>query len=297
MRLQLRFVSGTDLLLTFMALIWGVNYSVVKQTLSQMQPLAFNALRFSLASISLFLVLRLFEGGRLMRVGSLKQVFSLGVIGYCLHQILFIAGIAQIAAGLSALIMATSPIFVIVLNLFTRVEKSSPRILLGIILSLGGVLMLVIGAQPDSASTETLIVGGGLTLLSAICWASYTVLSKPHLASCSPLRLTTATMIFGTIILDIAAIPSLLTQQWDIITPLGWAGLAYSFVFTGVLGYVIWNIGVQRTGPARTAIYQNLTPVFAAVVSYILLGEVLSKQQFLGAGMILAGIYVTKTQQ
>lgn len=295
MRPQLRFVSGTDLLLTFMALIWGVNYSVVKQTLSEMQPLAFNALRFSLASIFLFLVLRLFEGGGLMDRRSLKQVFILGVIGYGLHQILFISGIAHITAGLSALMMATSPVFVIVLNLFTRVEKSSPRILLGIFLSLGGVLMLVIGGQPDPASTETLIVGGGLTVLSAICWASYTVLSKPHLATYSPLRLTTATMIFGTIILDIAAIPSLLTQQWRIITPLGWAGLAYSFVFTGVLGYVIWNIGVQRTGPARTAIYQNLTPVFAAIVSYLLLGEILSTQQFVGAGMIFAGIYLTKT--
>jgi drug/metabolite transporter (DMT)-like permease len=295
MRPQLRLVSTTDLLLTFMALIWGVNYSVVKETLLEMLPLAFNALRFSLASILLFLVLRLFEGGRLMYRQDLKQLFILGVIGYCFHQVSFILGIAQTTASLSALMIATSPVFVLVLNLLTRVEKSSWKILLGVVLSLAGVLMLVVGSQPDLAFARTYIAGGGLTLLSAICWAGYTVLSKPYLVKYSPLRLTAVTMILGTIILDIVSIPSLLSQQWHVITPLGWAGLAYSSVFTGVLGYVIWNIGVQRSGPARTAIYQNLIPVIAMAVSYLLLGEILSMPQLVGAGMILVGIYLTKT--
>ena len=295
MRPRLRLVSETDLLLTFMALIWGVNYPVVKQTLSEIQPLAFNALRFSLASISLLFILMLFEGGGLMDRRNLKWVFILGTIGYGIHQILFISGIAHITASLSALMIATSPVLVMLLNLFVRVEKSSPKILFGIVLSLGGVLLLVIGANSDSTSPQSLMVGVGLTFLAAIFWATYTVLAKPYLATYSPLRLTTIAMIFGTIFLDIVAIPSLLTQQWRTITPVGWAGLVYSFIFTGVLGYLIWNIGVQRTGPARTAIYQNLTPVFAAIVSYFLLGEVLSTQQFIGAGMVFAGIYLTRT--
>jgi O-acetylserine/cysteine efflux transporter len=202
---------------------------------------------------------------------------------------------AYITASLSALIIATSPVLVILLNLFANVEKSSPKILFGIVLSLGGVLLLVIGAHSDSTSPQTLMVGVSLTFLAAIFWATYTVLAKPYLATYSPLRLTTTAMIFGTIVLDIVAIPSLLTQQWGTITPVAWAGLAYSFIFTGVLGYLIWNIGVRRTGPARTAIYQNLTPVFAAIVSYLLLGEVLSAQQLIGAGMVFAGIYLTRT--
>jgi len=277
-----------------LALIWGVNYSVVKQTLQEILPLAFNALRFSLASILLLFVLQMSDGGLLLERRDFNRVFMLGILGYALHQILFIVGIAQTTASLSALMIATSPAFVVLLNLYTKVEKLSARVLVGVVLSLSGVLMLVIGSETDLVSTGTHILGGGLTLLSAMCWAGYTVFSKQYLSRYSPLRLTTITMILGTIVLDIVAIPSLLAQQWHTISLPGWVGFAYSFGFTVVLGYVIWNVGVQSSGPTRTAIYQNLTPVIALVFSYLLLGEVLGKLQVVGAAMVFLGIYLSK---
>jgi len=287
-------VSRTDLLLTFLAVIWGVNYVVLKQILQEILALAFNALRFSLASILLFLIVWLFEGDILPDKRDFNRVFALGILGYALHQALFICGVSLTTAGLSALMMATSPVFVVLLNLFVRVEKLSGRIFLGVILSLAGVLVLVAGSQPDLALTGTHVIGGGLVLLSATLWAGYTVLAKPYLSKYSPLRLTTLTMIFGTIMLDIVAIPSLLAQQWHAISLAGWAGFGYSFGLTAVAGYLIWNIGIQRCGPARTAIYQNLTPVIAAVASYFVLGEILGKLQVVGAVMIFLGIYLTR---
>jgi len=287
-------VSRTDLLLTFLAMIWGVNYVVLKQTLEEILALAFNALRFSFASILLFLNVWLFEGGILPDRKDFNRIFGLGIIGYALHQALFICGVSLTTASLSALLMATSPVFVVLLNLFIKVEKLSGRIFLGVILSLAGVLVLVVGSQPDLALTGTHVIGGGLILLSAILWAAYTVLAKPCLGKYSPLRLTTLTMIFGTIVLDIVAIPSLLAQQWRAVSLTGWAGFGYSFGLTAVVGYLIWNIGIQRCGPARTAIYQNLTPVIATVASYFVLGEILGKLQVVGAAMIFLGIYLTK---
>jgi len=82
-----------------LALIWGVNYSVVKQTLQEILPLAFNALRFSLASILLLFVLQMSDGGLLLERRDFNRVFMLGILGYALHQILFIVGIAQTTAS------------------------------------------------------------------------------------------------------------------------------------------------------------------------------------------------------
>ena len=277
-----------------MATIWGANFAVVKQTIREMLPLTFNGLRFGLASIFLLLTLRLSEGGFLLDKKDFKGVLVLGVIGHTAYQLLFIHGIARTTASLSALMMATSPLFVVLLDMLLGIEKPSRRLLLGVFLSLTGVFMLVGGSDSDLVSLESHIFGGTLTLAGAVCWAAYTVLSKPYLARYSPLRLTATTMVFGTIILDLLAIPSLLAQQWHTISFGGWAGFAYSFGLAIVIGYVIWDIGVHRVGPGRTAIYQNLIPVIATVVSCLWLGESIGAVQVAGAGMVFLGIYSTK---
>jgi drug/metabolite transporter (DMT)-like permease len=60
------------------------------------------------------------------------------------------------------------------------------------------------------------------------------------------------------------------------------------------LSYMIWYTAVQRMGSARTSIYSNLTPIVAMIVAAVWLGERISGQQLVGAGLILSGIAVTK---
>lgn len=277
-----------------MAAIWGTNYAVVKQTLREMLPLTFNAVRFSLASVFLFFALRLSEGGFLLDRKDLRGILILGVIGHTLYQLLFILGIDKTTASLSALMLATSPLFVVLIDLLMRVEKPSGRLVLGILLSLAGVFMLMVGSHSDLAPYEGQIIGSALVLAGSVCWATYTVLSKPYLLKYSPLRFTATTMTLGTIILDLLAIPSLLAQEWQAIGLEGWIGLAYSLGLAVVLGYVIWEIGVQKVGPGRTAIYQNLIPVIATLVSWLWLGETIGGAQIVGAVMVFLGIYLAR---
>lgn len=267
---------------------------MVKQTLSEMLPMTFNALRFSLASLLLCLVLLCSEGGFLLDRRDFKGILVLGLIGHTCYQFLFINGIARTTASLSALMMATCPVFVTFLNLLFEKRKPSPRILLGALVSLTGVLALVSGSEPSSVSVDKNIFGSALLLAASICWAVYTVLSKPYLDRYTPLRITCTTMVLGTIFLDLLAIPSMATQKWIEVSPAGWIGLAYSFGFAIVLGYVLWEIGIQRIGAGKTAIYQNLTPVIAAISSYLFLGETLKRLQIVGAGMVFLGIYLTR---
>jgi len=271
-----------------------MNFAVVKQTLSEMLPMAFNALRFSVASIFLFLVLALSEGGFLLDKKDLKGILVLGVIGHTAYQYLFINGIARTTASLSALMMATCPVFVALLGLVVERKMPSWKVLLGALLSLTGVFLLVYGSHPDFASAEKHVLGAAFVLAGSVCWAVYTVLSKPHLTRYSPLRVTATTVVLGTVILDILAVPSLLTQEWSKISLAGWVGFTYSCGLAIVLGYIIWEIGIHRIGPEKTAVYQNLTPVIATVASYLLLGETLRVIQVAGAGMVFLGIYLAR---
>jgi len=101
-------------------------------------------------------------------------------------------------------------------------------------------------------------------------------------------------VVLGTVILDILAVPSLLTQEWSKISLAGWVGFTYSCGLAIVLGYIIWAIGIHRIGPEKTAVYQNLTPVIATVASYLLLGETLRVVQVAGAGKVFLGIYLAR---
>lgn len=271
-----------------------MNFAVVKQTISEMLPLAFNALRFSLASLFLLLILLLTEGGFLLARKDLKGILILGVIGHTLYQLSFISGIARTTASISALMMATCPVFVALLSAMLEKKHPSWNVLIGALASLTGVFLLVYGSQSHFGSAEKQISGATLVLAGSIFWATYTVLSKPHLAKYSPLRITATTMVLGTIPLDVASIPSILAQEWTKVSLAGWIGFGYSCGLAIVLGYILWEIGIQKIGPGKTAIYQNLTPVIATTASYLLLGETLAATQIVGAGMVFLGIYLAR---
>mgnify|MGYP001151956129 CR=1 FL=1 len=74
-----------------------------------------------------------------------------------------------------------------------------------------------------------------------------------------------------------------------------WGSLAFSGVFALVLGYIIWYYSVQRVGNARTAVFNNLTPLVGAVFAALLLGERLKPAQAVGAAVVLLGIWLTRS--
>ena len=91
------------------------------------------------------------------------------------------------------------------------------------------------------------------------------------------------------------AAPAVAAQDWSQVTATGWLGLAYSSALAIVVAYILWNFGVQRIGSARTAIYNNLTPVIATFGAAIFLGEPLTLFKIVGAVIIFVGLYLART--
>jgi drug/metabolite transporter (DMT)-like permease len=138
------------------------------------------------------------------------------------------------------------------------------------------------------------LVGDLLTLAATLCWASFTVLSKPLLSRYSPIKLITLTMVLGTVPFLALATPTLVAQDWSRVTATGWLGLLYSYSLAIVAAYIVWYTSVQRVGNARTAIFSNLTPVVALIAAWLLRGETLAPLQFIGAAVVLLGISLAR---
>jgi len=289
--------SGVDVMLVAMSIIWGLNFSVVKSALSDFAPLSFNAVRFGTASLILLCLLWVSEGSLRIRRKDLGYFIMLALIGNTAYQLFFINGIALTTATNSSLILATTPIFIVIFGTVLHVEKITSRILEGVILSFVGIIMIVLGSGRTLSFTNQSWIGDLLIIGNPICWGSYTVLSKPMLKEYSPLRLTAVTMAIGTVPLVIVSIPSLGAENWSAISVNSWLGLGFSAVFAIAIGYTLWYTGVNRIGTSRTALYENLVTVFAVASAWILLSENMTLIQITGAGLVFLSLYVARKSQ
>ena len=283
-----------DLMLLTMILIWGINFAVVKAALAEMTPLGFNSARFVLASALTLLLLRLIEGNVGFARGDWWRFLGLGLIGNTCYQVLFINGIDRTTAGNSALLLATTPIFISLIGAAVGIERVEKLAWVGVFFSFAGILMVIVGSNKELSLSRETIQGDVLILIGAAVWSLYTVLAKPMLARYSALKLTALAMIGGTPFIVLFSIPQLLAQDWTAVSWRGWLGLFFSASMAIALGYIIWNSGISKVGGTRTAVYSNLSPVIATIFAWLTLGEAITALMVMGAAMIFLGIYLTR---
>ena len=283
----------TDLLLLGVIIVWGTNFVVLKRALSELSPMTVNAVRFFISSsLLLALVARRRVTNPLPRQDTLRVALA-GVVGYGLAQVCMLLGLSLTSASQTALLSATMPIFVALLSHLAGMERLSRRAWLGSLICFGGIT-LVVGA-PSADDRLRSLLGSVLILASAFGWSAAMVMSTPVLRRASASQVTAVMTLTGTAVLILVAIPDMAREAWSGVTVATWVGLAYSGAFSLAVGTVIWNRGVRLIGPSRTAIYSNLTPVAAALTAWLFLGERFTPMQFVGAAIILTGLYLVRT--
>ena len=284
-------------MLIAMSIVWGLNFTAIKGAVSEFQPLTFNTIRFAISSLFLLGLLWLRERSIRVHRKDLARFVLLAIIGNTAYQMFFINGIALTTATNSALILATTPIFIILFGALLNVEKVTSRIVQGVILSFIGVVMIVLGTGNSLTFSNQSLLGDLLIVANPICWSIYTVLSKPMLKEYSPLKLTAVTMAIGAVPLVLVGIPSLGTQNWAEISISSWVGLGFSAFLAIGLGYVIWYTGVSRIGSAKTSLYDNLVTVFAVASAWIILSESMTWIQILGAVLVFGSLYLVRRKE
>jgi drug/metabolite transporter (DMT)-like permease len=199
------------------------------------------------------------------------------------------------SAANTSLLLATTPIFVVLLGSILGIERVPKAAWWGIFISFAGIYVIV-AARPGGFTLSSVGVGGDLLILAGtVLWAFYTVLSKPFLKTISPLQFSAVTMIFGAAFYLPFTVRDMLALRPADISVKAWLSLGFSAVFGLVLGYLIWYYSVQRVGNARTAAYNNVTPIATALFAAWLLKDPLRPVQAVGAAVILFGVWMTRS--
>lgn len=279
-----------DLRLILVSVLWGMNFSLVKYALTDFYPLSFTIVRFSLASLFLFVILLVNRDSFAVAPRDCMPIIRLGLIGITLYNILFMYGLKHTTASNSALFIATSPLFTAIIQTAVKKERISMTGRIGFLLSSFGVVIIIRHRLGAFSTTWQNLAGDLLTLAAAFSWALYTISARPLLEKHSPIKITAWTMAAGTLALLPFGLPELVSQQWDTISVQSWAALGFGAFFAGGISYALWYQGVKRIGATRTSAYHYLMPFSAVLFAALFLGEKITSGQILGGIAILSGV-------
>jgi len=282
----------TDVLLFTMAVIWGINFVVVKYATHIFNPVAFTGLR--VGTVAVFLLLVTFAGRRVaLARRDVIALLLLGVLGNGLYQLFFIHGVARTRAGNAALIVAAAPAFIALVARARGMERVKRLTLVGIGLSFVGVAFVIVGSASSSSGQPTLL-GSLLVFLGVVCWTIYTIALQPYTKRIDIVQLSAVTMVGGAVPLVVASAPALMRTNWAAVGTGGWIALLYSSVISMGVAYFFWYRGLRVLGPTRSAVYTNLQPIVALLVAWAFLSETPTIFQGMGAATIIAGVFLTR---
>jgi drug/metabolite transporter (DMT)-like permease len=283
---------AAEISLILVMLAWAANFVVVKAATTVFPPIGFAFLRFSLAAIVLVVLLRALEGPIRLPRRALLELGGLGLVGFSLYQMLWTPALANVAAGDSALLIATSPVMTVLLAGAIGLDRLTPTRIGGALVAFAGVAFVIAGGV--GLELGGALAGYGLTLGAAACWAIYSALGASVLRRHSPLRATTVAVTAGALGMAPIGLAQLTTVDWSLVPPAAWAGLVYSGLLPAGLTNVLVFAAIGVLGPARTSVFQFLVPAFAVVLGAVFLAEGIRAGQVLGGAIIVAGILLTR---
>lgn len=273
-------------------LFWAGNFTAAKIAFNDhLDPLAFTALRFVLASAVLWAIVRWAEGPAPLPRGAFWPLVALGLIGNTIYQVCFMEGLQRTSATKSSLILAGMPALVTLAAGLLRIERVTTAQRIAVLVATVGVVIVIRGR---GGSIDNGFGVGDMLLLGAVfTWAMYTLLLRRLTLKMSSLNLTAWTMYTGTPGLVLIGIPALRHTDWHAVSAGAWAGLLYSALLSLVGAYVLWNRGVALLGAARTVVYNTIVPLVATLIAMFALHERPGAIHVIGGLLIVSGVLLT----
>ncbi len=271
-----------------MTVAFGGTFAATKVALRGFEPLLIAFVRFAMAGAILWLVWRRRERRETVSRRELGRLALLGFVSLTVYFTFENLGIAHTSASEAAILIATIPIFVLVLNALTARERSSGGQWLGVAVSFAGVIALVgLGGEAGGGSS----LGGDLLVLAAsLAGGGYTVMARRLLVTRSALFVTAFQNLFGALFMAPLAAVEAAVVGVRTPTTAALAAVLYLALLGSIVAYLLLNYGLRFVPAPRASAFTNLVPVVAVGAAFVVLGERFTAGQGLAALVVLAGV-------
>ena len=290
-----RLSVSSALLLTVPPLLWAGNAIVGRLVRNDIPPFTLNFLRWAIA----FAILLPLGAWVLRRAGGMwphwRRFALLGLLGVGLYNTLQYLAL-QTSTALNVTLFASSmPLWMLVIGALFFGVGITRKQLLGAVFSITGVAVVLARGDWTQLLALRLVIGDVFMLAATFCWACYSWLLVRR-AEPDTIRNDWAAFLLAQVTMGLMWSGAFTAGEWALTDAhIRWSGsllAALLFVAVGpaVLAYRCWGLGVQRAGPAVAGFFSNLTPLFAALMSTLFLGEMPQLYHLLAFALIVAGI-------
>ena len=287
-------------------LMWAGNAVVGRAMVGSVSPAMLNFLRWAIA-----LAILLPLGWQAVSSASARAQIRarwpalalLGLLGVGSYNLLLYIALVTSSPVNVTLIAASLPLFMLGIGVVFYRAPVTAKALIGALLSMAGVLVVMSRGDAAQLAALRLVPGDLLMLLAVACWAAYSwMLARPPPSLAIAQRPSSwgwaefllVQTLFGVLWAGAAATTEAVVAPSAIAwSPAVILALLYIAVGPSLVAYRCWGLGVAEGGPAMAGFFANLTPVFAAILQTVLIGEAPRAFHALAFTLIVAGIAVS----
>lgn len=271
---------------------WGITFVAFKFANESLEPIAIVFIRLIISIPFLFGFALLTRRMMKIRREDFKWFILLAITEPFVYFLGEAFGLSMVSSTVGAIIISTIPLFVPIAAYFMLKENISLTNIIGLIVSFGGVMMVVMATEGKFSGN---VKGILLMFLAVIAAVFYTILAKKLVHNYNGIIITAWQSTLGAIMflplflifevnrLDLSAVSS--ESFWAVL---------YLGIFGSGLCFILFTVGIRELGATKANVYANLVPVVTAIVSFFLLKEAMPAIKVIGIGIVLLGLLLSQ---
>jgi len=275
--------------------IWGSTYLAIRFVVETIPPFFMAGTRFIIAGLILYALTRL-RGAQAPTSLHWREAFVVGGFLLLGGNGAVVWAEQWVPSGLTSLLLATMPLWMVLLNSLHHRMKPSIGVISGLLLGFAGVALLV--GSIENISENNMIIPGATTIVfGAFLWASGSLYSRSAKTSSSQLQPPAIQMIAGGILLLFASLITgectrLVLNQVSLRSMLSWL---YLIIFGSLVAFSSYIWLLRQTTPSRVSTHAYINPIVAMILGSTLADEALTPRSILAAIIIIISVAIITT--
>ena len=283
------------LMLVLTTIFWSGNFIVGKAaSIYEIPPFSLNFFRWFFAGIILlpFTCKELIQKKNYI-IKNLSFFIILGITSITIFNSIVYYSLYYTQVITGVLMISTIPVWIIFISSILRIERTNIYQIIGVVLSLVGVIIIVTKIDFKIIKSLDFNKGDLSMIVAMLSWAIYSSLLKKKKYEISQTTLLQLVIIFGLIFLTPISIGEyFIGNKIKLGTPF-YLTLTYVIFFPGLFAFFFWIKGISIIGANRAGIFLHLMPIFGALMAIMIFDEKFMYYHLFGAIFIIAGIILS----
>jgi drug/metabolite transporter (DMT)-like permease len=280
-------------LMIISAFFWAGAFIAGKIAVSEIDPITLTFIRFAVASIVMFIFIKIRKISIKPDWIILKRAIILSVVGMIGYHLLFYKALIYTKSINASVIGAMNPMITYLLSLFLYNSKLDLKKMSFVAFAFILTILTLTNWKINLIISGGINVGDLLMLLAVVLWVSYSFIYKKFAKGYNQLELSLYIFFFTSILLlpfsDFIILNNFINMKYstDILI-----SSIYMGIFPTVIGYVVQQESIVKIGPVNTSIFINLVPIFTLILSYLVLGDTIGILKITSSLLAVFTIYL-----